>query len=275
MKHLKLLGLCLTAAFALSAFGMATSAWAKEENPTWRVCEERKGKETKWEDSACTKASPSGKFEAIELKGANETRRLEAEAMGTPRLDIGSSSPDDIQCTKAKLNNEAEIIGGEPGMADETFEYSGCKVEGHEACKVNAGTEEGSIKTTPLTSKEVFRAKGAAEKKQAEETDLLVKPRSGTLLYIVAISGEGCPKSGTFEIDGEELYENIEFEKHLEKHDLEWSGATNYWFNSAGKATEGHITALETSTKEIVRHPAIVVLRVLVALVVLAIWLFN
>jgi hypothetical protein len=106
-----------------------------------------------------------GKIEAIELKGPSETRRLEAEAMGTPRLDIGSSSPDDIECTKLKLNNEAEIIGGEPGMAHETFEYSGCKVEGHKACKVNAGTEEGSIKSTPLTSKEVFHTQVAAEKK--------------------------------------------------------------------------------------------------------------
>jgi hypothetical protein len=274
MKHLKLIGLCLAAAFALSAVGTATNAWAKEENPTWRLCEEGKGKETKWEDNACTKGSPTGKFEVIELKGSSETRRLEAESVGTPKLDIGSSSPDNIECSKAKLNNEAEIIGGEPGMADETFEYSGCKVEGHEACKVNAGIEEGSVKSTPLTSKEVFSTKEAAEKRDAEDTDLLVKPRSGTLLYKVGISGEGCPKSGTFEIDGEELYDNVEAEKHLEKHDLESSTTTTYWFNSAGKATEGHVE-LKTSTGETVKHPIRILIRVLVALVVLAIWLFN
>jgi hypothetical protein len=91
----------------------------------------------------------------------------------------------------------------------------------------------------------------------------------------VAISGESCPKSGTFEIDGEELYVNVEFEKHLEKYDLDSSTATTSWFNSAGKTTEGHVATLETSTKETVKHPVVVILRVIAALVVLAIWLFN
>ncbi|HWX45275.1 MAG TPA: hypothetical protein VNY52_08120 [Solirubrobacteraceae bacterium] len=275
MKHLKLMGLCLAAAFALSAFGMAASAWAKEENPTWRVCEEKTGKGEKWEDSACTKGSPTGKFEVIELKGAGETRSLTAEAMGTPRLDIGTSSPDDIECSKVKFNKEAKIMGGEPGTAEETFEYSGCKVEGHEACKVNAGTEEGSLKTSPLTSKEVFRTKEAAEKRQAESTDLLVKPISGSVLYKVEISGEGCPKSGTFEISGEELYNNGEAEQHLKAHDLESSTASTYWFNSGGKLTEGKVAALKTGGGETVEHPIIVILRVIAALVVLAVWLFN
>src|SRR5580693_3505469 len=119
MKHVRLLGPCLVAILLLSA-AVAASASAAEENPTWRMCEEGKGAGEKWKNNTCTEMSSLGKYEIIELKSGHETRRMEAEANGTQTFTIGSLPA--IECKKLKLNEEAEILGGEPGTSDETIE---------------------------------------------------------------------------------------------------------------------------------------------------------
>ncbi len=89
---LKTVGLCLVAMFAVSLV-TATTASAV---PAWKQCRESAGTGTKWEESKCSKASSSGKWEWSEL---TTTESIRAE--GTLRIKDGNIDDHNlvIQCS--------------------------------------------------------------------------------------------------------------------------------------------------------------------------------
>src|SRR6267154_1629919 len=102
MKHMKLLGVLLVVAFALSAVA-AGAAFAAE--PEYLV-----------------KLSPF-----------TGTKAVEAEANGVQTL---KSTGLTIECKKFGLAAGAVIEGGAPGKSKETIQYSECAVAGFALCKI-------------------------------------------------------------------------------------------------------------------------------------------
>jgi hypothetical protein len=245
----------------------------KEENPTWVYCEEHSASGTKWEDSSCTKASSTGHFEAHEME-AGETQKMEVEG-GTQALDIGGAGGDKILCNKVKANKEAVSIGGEPGTLENILEYEECTDEGHAKCTIDGSKESGKIKTNTLTSKAVFTTKEAAEKRNAEDTAVVSKTKNSSApFYNIEMSGE-CPKTGTFEVKGEQLLDIKTGAHHSTGHELEGAAGASYWFNEGGVTKEGTAAVLKSGTEEFSYHPVLVVILVVLGLVKLGTWLFN
>ena len=81
MKSIKIMGLCLVAAMALSAV-VSASASAGTKNPKWALCEERTAGTGQWENTTCTKLGGTKTHETRLLLTENETRSITAEANG-------------------------------------------------------------------------------------------------------------------------------------------------------------------------------------------------
>jgi hypothetical protein len=267
MGRMRLLRLCLVAALALGAFGAASAS--AFENPTWTVCEEGSGSGLKWEDSACTKESASGKFELHELTSGSETRVLLANAGGTlQKLDIHGNT---VVCKKVKFNKEARILGGNPGTASGTLEYGECEVEGHSSCLINGGKE---LKSEPLAMTVVYTTEAAATEKNPEHSALLSEPVNAKLVFFKGeMTGTGCPKGGVYEVKGETLDTDIKAREHLKEHQLEASPAEDYWVNSGGVAqmkTVTHLDDLGESNSAAVG--LLVAAGVIIVVVVVVVW---
>ncbi len=124
MKHLRIAGLCLVAAFALS---MAVSATASA-SPTWWQCREENNKEnlTKFTNSKCAVRSSEGQWEWKQLETREEGRsktkgnlklidkeatggESEIECNGTDEGPIGPGNKDEITAITV---SECKIVKG-------------------------------------------------------------------------------------------------------------------------------------------------------------------
>ncbi len=126
MKHLKIAGLCLVAVFVM---GMVVSASAATAAPVWEQCRTEKEPiepPTRWSDSKCSVASPSGGWQWRELKTTEQvssqaTLRLidkkatggisEIQCGGTDNGWIGPGKFDQITSISVKASNCKRIAG--------------------------------------------------------------------------------------------------------------------------------------------------------------------
>lgn len=140
MKHVRMLGLCLVAIFAMSAVASA-SAWA-EGRPEFKNCAKasKVGKEYAghYSDKGCTVAAEHGKYEREEVKEgtpyASKTKAVTINVKG--------------KAVKCKKGADSGVIHNQFG-GEETFTLSDCAVNGNKAESCGAS---GTVKTDPLTT---------------------------------------------------------------------------------------------------------------------------
>ncbi len=252
MKSIKIMGLCLVAAMALSAV-VSASASAATKNPKWVICETRGPNNGQWSDGTCTKLGGE-KTHETRLLLENETRLITAKANGVQKLSapkVGIT----IECKKLKLVGEALLRGGEPAGDSETIAYEECSVEGHANCKVrNKGGTFGTIETKLLKSTIGFASKEAEESENQAATVTVFAPASGKVFVEIEMETE-CPVK-TLEkvglpIDGEVACEDVGNE-HLVEHELNCPSPriATYWLQSGGTAKEEKVAKLELAGNE-------------------------
>jgi hypothetical protein len=167
MRHLRMVGLCLVAAFAIAAVA-ATSASAL---PEWGQCF-KKGPGSKYTDSNCTKKSSlktPGEFEwrkgteiapsEKHFAGAGGVGILSgeyricrpSEKVRKPKCNAGeeegsfAGGPLNVECESEAAHGEAS---GSKGVANVSVVFRGCKVFGSSPC---SNTEKaGEIRVNPL-----------------------------------------------------------------------------------------------------------------------------
>jgi hypothetical protein len=159
MRKLKVLGLCVVAACALSAFAASGASAA-----TYNICQKVAKKTGKYEDAACTKlkekkGKPAGEYEIAPVKTCSEVAKKTGkyedaactklkEKKGKPAGDFEVTSipltahseaatletpafgSNNVSC--AESNITGDITG--PKTATEQVTFSGCKLAGVVAC---------------------------------------------------------------------------------------------------------------------------------------------
>jgi len=247
MKSIKIMGLCLVAAMALSAV-VSASASAATKNPKWALCEARTEGTGQWNDGKCSELGGKKTHETRLLLTENETRSITAEANGTQKLTAAGAVT--VVCEKLKLKAGAVLLGGEPGKDNESIVYEECTIEGKPKCEVRSvGGAFGTIETLPLTSTLVYSSKEAEEKENQAATLTLFKPTTGEIFVELELRGEECPKAlreKALPVKGEVLGENIGGNEHLITHELNFptTALTKYWLQVGGVATEKEIKKL-------------------------------
>jgi hypothetical protein len=156
MTRFRLIGVTLLAMFALGAVVAASVAQATEA-PYWTINGTRLAK-------GATKYVSAKTYKESELN-----------------LEAGSKK---VKCTKTKVPFEGAVLlgssAGEPGTSSETFEYSGCKVEGNGSeCKVKE-----PIVTSQLRSE--------LAENSSEYTLVELKPVSGATVATLGFEGGAC-----------------------------------------------------------------------------------
>jgi hypothetical protein len=135
MKHLKTVGLCLIAMFAISIVTTATASAA----PVWEECRENAGSGTKWETNQCSKASSSGKWEWRELTTTEKATSVATFTLKDTKTLAGTAQ---ITCS---LTDEGTIGPGSHGTITKiNIEAKNCKAE-----KVCENVEEVEAKNLP------------------------------------------------------------------------------------------------------------------------------
>jgi hypothetical protein len=208
MRHLRMVGLCLVAVFAVAAVA-ATSASAL---PEWGQCYEKAGHEGVYANSNCTV-----KAKVVNLKktGAYEWRKNTAVAKkhfvggnapettggvltsiftdcntgtkegrkvcppGEPEIEKGYVGPEWVECEKEHDSGEAV---GTKGVAHVSVKFSGCKLYGSVPC---ANGPEGEIQVNPLKGE-----LGYIKKATATEVKNGVLQQVGILLTPEKAKGE-------------------------------------------------------------------------------------
>ncbi len=243
MGSMKVLGVCLVGAMALSAVVSASAS--ATSNPKWALCETR-GTGGQWKNAICTEPQASGTYET-RLLLTNETRSITAVANGAQKL---SSSTVTIECKKLKLTGSAILRGGEPAGDSETIIYEECSVEGHPNCKVkNKGGTFGTIETKLLGSTVGYASKEAEEKANQAATVTIFAPASGKVWFEIEMETE-CPSKALEKIglptDGELACEDVGNE-HLVEHEINCPSPriSTYWLQSGGSPKEETVKKLE------------------------------
>jgi hypothetical protein len=156
MKSIRVIGLCLVAAFAFSAIAVAGAS--AETTPTFVKCVKAAkvgGKYTgQYTNKTCTvkaseaqiKEGKQNKYEAAELKDFGQGVHFSAKSKATTIKARGvSGNPQAVTCSKDKYVGELfDHIGS--GKVEASFTFEGCKGNGTEACG-NTGSE--TIHYTP------------------------------------------------------------------------------------------------------------------------------
>jgi hypothetical protein len=250
MKSIKIMGLCLVAAMALSAVVSASASATK--NPKWVICETRGPNNGQWSDGTCTKLGGEKTHETRLLLTENETREITAVGNGNQML--ASPGAPTVICKKLKLKAGAVLLGGEPGKDNESIVYEECEVEGKPNCKVkNVGGVNGTIETHPLTSTLVYTSKAAEEAENQAATLTLFKPTTGEIFVELELEGTECPEAlrgKALPVKGEVLGENTGLNEHLVTHELNFPATALkiYWLQVGGVATEKEIKKLMLAT---------------------------
>ncbi len=191
MRHLRMVGLCLIAVFALAAI---TAGSASAKSPEWGKCEAQVG--GKYADGNCqTKASKgAGAFEwhkGASLPNVPFTGESQGgggvlwggflECRHGPPLtktppsrskceegggEVVSNGALPIECEKENATGEA---AGKSGIANVHVTFKGCALNGNIPCH-NEGAAEGEIKTNPL------KGSLGVINKEAKEIGALLEP---------------------------------------------------------------------------------------------------
>jgi hypothetical protein len=216
MRNVKMVGLCLVAAFACCA-AAAASADA-ETGPLFGLCGEVSAGAGQYTDAHCEDAG-TGSWETKLLQDG-EALTVLASAIGDQKLETAADGAEStIECSGLSLAPGAYFEGGDPGTDHETLVYSGCSMpkNTHPTCDVNSvGQAKGSgiVETKPLESELVYLTKSARESLAAAETGTLFKPASGSIFVEMELTALGagakCPFAGKLKITGAIVFENVD-----------------------------------------------------------------
>jgi hypothetical protein len=142
--------------------------------------------------AAQAEEAPYWSIEGTRL-AAGKTFEISAKAVGSeggvpPTAFHLLGGDPEVTCTALKFAKGSVLLGsnaGEPGKADETFEYSGCSVTGNgEPCEPT----NKEVKTEPLTNELAY----AANKKSLV---MLFTPVKGKTYATLQFTGSGCKEA--------------------------------------------------------------------------------
>jgi hypothetical protein len=218
VKHLKIMGLCLVAVFAIAAVA-ASSASAL---PEWGKCEAKAG--GKFSDANCTvKAKSGGSFEwkkgsllknvpfeghnvgsggvlntriqSCSISGGRFTRKACEEKGGKTEFAESFGGIVQIECESEGAHGETT---GSKGVTNVSVKFLGCKVFGSAPC--SNGPVEGEIQVNPLKGE-----LGYISKSEHKVGVLLTPSKKGTNFaqfncagIIGTVVGVGNSKEGAF-----------------------------------------------------------------------------
>jgi hypothetical protein len=254
MRSIKILGLCFIASLALSA---VVSASASAKNPKWAICETR-GLGGQWKDGQCSEGQSNGSHETIELKTTKETRAIRVEANGVQTLSTPGAKTT-ILCKKLSVKPGAVLIGGEPGMDEETLVYEECEVEGSPTCLINKEKAKVAKITTLLLGSTLGYLTEAQEKEENQsDTVTVFKPKNGSEFVVLELekeTGGSCPLASiekmALPVKGEVVCENKGGAVHSLSHELTCpkTALKEYWVqNSKQEPEKVTIKKLELAT---------------------------
>ena len=176
LKRFRIVGLCLVAVFALSAFGVS-SASAANNGPHWWIVEcKNEGAGHKYaSESTCLKNEVgTGEWERHEfILGTGATVPFTSKS-GKGKFKTSLVS---VECETD--TDTGELIGGWPGKDETTVTFKECHVEGTLACKVST---TGAVNTETIVIKGIktelvyVGTKVQAEKSEEPVGDLLTIP---------------------------------------------------------------------------------------------------
>lgn len=172
MKRLRIIGLALVAALAMSA--VASSAAQANEGPFYKVAGAK---------------LEAGKSEEVKAK-ALSNQVLSGNLFGFATT---------VTCTALKVKAGSTIDGGVPGTSKETLEYSGCTQTGlGSMCEV----ENKEVKTNAVNNKLVY-----SEPARKGFIDVLFTPASGEEFVNIKFTGSCLVKEAkvTGSVAGETL----------------------------------------------------------------------
>jgi hypothetical protein len=212
MRHVKLVGLCLAAVFALS--GLAAGQALAQPEFAWHVG-----------------GNVFGSGSETELQSSAKTNQvLKATVLG---IKV------EITCTTVATPG-AEIIGGVPGTSSETVHYTHCTVQKPSGCKI----KEEKITTNPLTD-EIVEGVGASAGKPL----ILFRPTSGNVFAEPKLSGFFCL---SVPVEGTVLAEPIPDEEEGTSGALKFEPAeSKHYKNSAGEEKSAGLSNSGTVSGEV------------------------
>ena len=142
MKRMRIVGLCLVAAFALSAIGVGSASALPEIG---RCVSKAGGKYT---DGNCTKTGKPGTFEFV--KGAEKLKFTSAGGEGKLQGATGT----EIKCTTQSATGEYLVkTGAIKEVHNVTAKFNGCELPLFGAACQTKGAAAGEILTTKLKGK--------------------------------------------------------------------------------------------------------------------------
>ncbi len=207
LKRFRIVGLCLVAVMAVSAFG----AVAAQATPVWvvpchKVIAANKGLGA-YEDSACSKLGGTKEFSKILLAGETVAVR----SMGVGNFILKTAN-DTITCSgsapHASEENTGTFYGGEPGTNSETITFYGCKgtAGGANGCTAStSSTNPGVI--GPVNVNTFLAYPKGAFKGTAKALVGLVPAGTGNVFATFKLEGSclGAGQSVTVEATGTEI----------------------------------------------------------------------
>jgi len=198
MRHIRIVGLCLVALFALGAVAAASASAAE---PALYECA-KAGKETvkyisggkeksksvytgKYTEKKCATLAPAGIYRA---GGAPEGKYELQEGVGKGKEFKGKGSAADLETPVGEVRCTTSADTGKfttPKTGHMVATFTGCATLGHQCESVGAKT--GEIKTQPLEG-EVGYISGGGSKSPVVGVDL--KPQTGLVLAVFTCNPE-------------------------------------------------------------------------------------
>jgi hypothetical protein len=207
MKPSRLIATTLVVLVGTIALNAATAFAEVNANPANGWCKEVSGTGTKYLNDECKLASPSGKWEAVQL-GAGHNEPIVVG--GSVTLATSTAI---LEAKKLTAVTGATLIGSEapnPGGSEATLIYEGASVKGHPECKIEQGGKVvTNLETTALVGTLVYLTRAAAEKATVKGTGTILQPKSGHSFIKFKLSGSECPVSGEANGEGSVALENV------------------------------------------------------------------
>ncbi len=145
MKHLRILGLCLLAAFAISAVASASASAAL---PEWGKCvklpatikgKEKKAGTGKFANSNCTEATTGGEFEFVKGTSGFEGGTEFTNTATSSKVSLETSFGISVNCTGQTARGN---LSGTKEVTDVTVTFTGCVASLAEFACENAFAED-------------------------------------------------------------------------------------------------------------------------------------
>ena len=194
MKRIRIVGLCILAACAMTA----VVASAAQAAPEYKACLKLKKAEGKYSNSTCTKVESKGKgkYELGSATGVTYTSKTGEAVLSTP--DLGGK----VTCEKSK--DKGKITG--PTTDEDQVTFEKCTTEGKKcSSKGETGKKAGTVVTAELETKLVekegkpaveYVSKSGVEGYQAEFDceGLLIRTKGYTIGVITS------PEEGVYSL---------------------------------------------------------------------------